>query len=86
MQHVPENSMPEEPDGRQDVHNSDVDTQMAAAHLCGQTDLRTGRTCRKAARHHGTCEFIPKDAALGVADETPPPGGVHERKLLAPRR
>jgi hypothetical protein len=69
VQHVPENTMPEEPDGRQDVHNSGVNTQMAAAHLCGQTDLRTGRTCSKAARHHGTCEFIPKDAALEVADD-----------------
>jgi hypothetical protein len=38
---VPENIMSEGPNGRQDVHNSGVDTQLAAARLCGQTDLRT---------------------------------------------
>jgi hypothetical protein len=69
VQLVPENTMPEEPDGRKDVHNSGVDTQMAAAHLCGQTDLRTGQMCTKPARHDGTCEFVPKDAAREVADD-----------------
>ncbi len=72
MQVIPENSTPEEPDGRQDVHNSDVDTQMVAAHLCGKTDLRTGRTCTKPARHDGTCEFIPKNAAQEVARHLTP--------------
>ena len=66
---VPENIMNEAPDGRQDVHNSGVDTQLADAHLCGQTDLRTGRMCIKPARHEGTCEFLPKDAARAVADD-----------------
>lgn len=61
MQSIPEDTMPPQPDGRQDVHNSAVDDQMAAAHLCGQTDLRTGRACAKPARHDGTCEFFPKD-------------------------
>ena len=70
MQNVPENTMPDGPDGRQDVHNSGVDTQMAAAHLCGQTDLRTGRTCTKPARHQGTCEFVPKDAAREAAEDS----------------
>jgi hypothetical protein len=66
---VPENNMTEGPDKRQDVHNSDVDTQLAAAHLCGQTDLRTGRMCAKPARHDGTCEFLPKDTARAVAHD-----------------
>jgi hypothetical protein len=69
VQNIPENTMAEETDGRQDVHNSGVDTQIAAAHLCGQTDLRTGRTCTKPGRHQGTCEFVPKDAAREVADD-----------------
>jgi hypothetical protein len=63
---TPEGTMAEQPDGRQDVHNSAVDTQTAAAHLCGQTDLRTGRICTKPARHDGTCEFVPKDATPEV--------------------
>ncbi|HWG73952.1 MAG TPA: hypothetical protein VG184_07850 [Acidimicrobiales bacterium] len=62
--------MNEEPDGRQDVHNSGVDTEMAAAHLCGQTDLRTGRMCAKPARHDGTCEFVSKDDARAAADDS----------------
>jgi hypothetical protein len=66
---VPENIMSEGPDGRQDVHNSGVDTQLAVAHLCGETDLRTGRMCTKLARHDGTREFLPKDAARAVADD-----------------
>ncbi len=69
MQFVPENTMPEEPDGRQDVHNSGVDTQVAAAHLCGQTDLRTGQVCTKPARHDGTCEFVAKDAVQELMDD-----------------
>ncbi len=69
MQPVPESTIPEEPDGRRDLHNSGVDTQMAAAHMCGQTDLRTGRMCTKSARHDGTCEFVPKDVARGVVDD-----------------
>ena len=40
-----------------------------AAHLCGQTDLRTGQVCTKPARHDGTCEFVPKDVARAVADD-----------------
>ena len=66
---VPENIMTDGPDGRQDVHNTGVDTQLAAAHLCGQTDLRTGRMCTKPARHDGTCEFVPKDAARAAASD-----------------
>ncbi len=69
MPHVPENITSEGPDGRQDVHNSGVDTQLADAHLCGQTDLQTGRMCTKSARHDGTCKFLPKDAARAVADD-----------------
>jgi hypothetical protein len=72
MQVIPENSTLEDLDGRQDVHNSDVDTQMAAAHLCGKTDLRTGRTCTKRARHDGMCEFVPKAAAQEVARRLAP--------------
>jgi hypothetical protein len=40
---VPENITTQGPDRHQDVHNSGVDTQLAPAHPCGQTDLRTGR-------------------------------------------
>lgn len=69
MQPVPESTMSEEPDGRQDLHNSGVDTQMAAAQLCGQTDLRTGRMCAKPSRHDGTCEFVPKDVARAITDD-----------------
>jgi hypothetical protein len=66
---IPKNTMPQEPDGRKGVHNSGVDTQMATAHLCGQTDLRTGRMCTRPARHDGSCEFGPKDNAREVADD-----------------
>ena len=47
---VPENINSERPDGRQDVHNSGIDTQLAGAHLCGQTDLRLPGGCGQVGR------------------------------------
>jgi hypothetical protein len=74
---VLENITAEEPERRQDVHNLGVDTELAAARRCGQTDLRTGWICTKAARHDETCEFLPKDAAR--ASRTTPPRSAHPR-------
>ncbi len=55
------------PDYRLDVHNTSIDTELANAHLCGTTDLRTGRTCAEPFRHRGPCNFVSKqDARLQV--------------------
>ena len=56
--------MVEDPDLRLDLHNVAVDARMAVAHLCGTFDLRTGRTCIKPVRHHGSCRFVAADAVL----------------------
>jgi len=55
--------MDAEPDNRLDVHNAAVDTEMADAHLCGTTDLRTGRTCIGPVRHRDACHLVPKNDA-----------------------
>ncbi|MDQ3764213.1 MAG: hypothetical protein M3460_22320 [Actinomycetota bacterium] len=61
--------MKNDPDIRLDVHNRSVDESVAQAHLCGMTDLRTGRTCILPARHPGSCDFVSKDAALTIVDD-----------------
>lgn len=53
-----------DPDLRLDLHNVAVDARMAGAHLCGTFDLRTGRTCIKPVRHHGSCRFVHADSVL----------------------
>lgn len=63
--------MEREPDNRLDVHNAAIDTQLANAHLCGTTDLQTGRTCIEPVRHSGACNFVPKDVAQRVAGAVP---------------
>ena len=61
---TPTGGMSEDPDERLDLHNASVDTRMAESHLCGTFHLQTGRTCIKPVRHHGSCQFVPVDAAL----------------------
>ena len=61
--------MKDDPDDRLDVHNRSIDERMAQAHLCGMTDLRTGRTCIQPARHPASCAFVPKDAALKIVSD-----------------
>jgi hypothetical protein len=62
----PEDRMKDDPDDRLDVHNRSIDESVAQAHLCGMTDLRTGRTCIRPARHPASCAFVSKDAALTI--------------------
>ncbi|MDP9006969.1 MAG: hypothetical protein M3N15_08650 [Actinomycetota bacterium] len=52
-----------EPDGRREVHNAAFDEDVANAHLCGMTDLRTGRTCVEPVHHRGPCRFVVKNVA-----------------------
>ena len=54
-----------EPDGRREVHNAAFDEDVVRAHLCGMTDLRTGRTCTEPVHHWGSCHFVSKDVAHG---------------------
>lgn len=61
--------MKDDPDDRLDVHNRSVDESVAQAHLCGMTDLRTGRTCVGPARHSASCDFVSKDAALTIVGD-----------------
>jgi hypothetical protein len=65
--------MEREPDDRLDVHNVAVDTSAANAHLCGMTDLRTGRTCVAPVHHDGTCQWVSKDEARHVTPARPQP-------------
>ena len=44
---------------RLEIHNASVDEVLAAAQLCGQVHLPTGRTCTLAASHPGGCAFRP---------------------------
>lgn len=46
--------------------NPAVDDDAAAANLCGQTHLPTGRTCLLAARHSGSCDFHPPGESAGI--------------------
>jgi hypothetical protein len=62
-------------DGRREVHNAAFDEDVTNAHLCGMTDLRTGRTCREPVHHCGSCIFVVKDVA-------PAHGGVTSTKRL----
>lgn len=64
---TPSGGLAGDPDDRLDLHNAAVDTRMAGSHLCGTFDLRTGRTCIKPVRHHGSCRFVPADSALEAA-------------------
>lgn len=52
-----------DPDDRREVHNAAFDEAVAHAHLCGMTDLRTGRTCIEPVHHRGSCRFVVKDVA-----------------------
>jgi hypothetical protein len=61
--------MEQDPDDRLDVHNAAIDTEIAGAHLCAMTDLRTGRTCVKPVRHEGPCEFVSKPDAQRITDD-----------------
>jgi len=49
------------PDNRPEIHNSDVDEQVAETGACGQVHLPTGRTCVLEHRHQGACEFVPRE-------------------------
>jgi hypothetical protein len=42
---------------RLDVHNTNIDKQLAEAGRCGHVDLKNGRTCRLTALHSGGCDF-----------------------------
>jgi hypothetical protein len=42
---------------RLDVHNRNVDEDMADAGQCGTLDLTSGRVCRLPALHPGGCDF-----------------------------
>jgi hypothetical protein len=51
------------PDGRREVHNAAFDEDVANAHLCGMTDLRTGRSCIEPVHHCGSCIFVAREVA-----------------------
>lgn len=42
---------------RRDLHNAEVDRDLAVGGLCGNIHLATGRRCRLPAHHGGGCEF-----------------------------
>jgi hypothetical protein len=42
---------------RLDIHNSNIDEDVAERGLCGTRDLATGRTCQLTALHPDGCDF-----------------------------
>jgi hypothetical protein len=46
-----------ESEPRLDVHNANVNQDLAEAGLCGTLNLVTGGTCRLPALHEGGCDF-----------------------------
>jgi len=42
---------------RLDIHNANVDEDLAEAGLCGTVNLVTGGVCHLPALHEGGCEF-----------------------------
>ena len=44
--------------GRPSVHNSHVDQDTAAQHLCGNVHLASGRQCLLPEYHYGGCVFV----------------------------
>jgi hypothetical protein len=42
---------------RLDVHNANVDEELAEAGMCGTLHLATGGACRLPALHEGGCDF-----------------------------
>ncbi len=52
---------------RGDLHNTDIDEEVAETDLCGTVDLRTGRICIRGNRHPGSCDLQPKDQARQAA-------------------
>ena len=61
-------AMESDPDGRREVHNAAFDEDVVNAHLCGMTDLRTGRTCTEPFDHRGSCVFVVKEDARATAE------------------
>ena len=86
MQNVPENTMPDEPDGRQDVHNSGVDTRWRPPICAGRPICaRGGRVpSRPVTRGRASSSRkMPHEKSRSTL--TAPLEVVHERHLLAPR-
>lgn len=54
---------------RLEWHNPCVDEDVARAGACGLIHLPTGRTCMAKQRHHGSCDFAPRDDVAGVPSE-----------------
>jgi hypothetical protein len=50
------------PDGRTEIHNANIVSDVAAAGGCGLKNLQTGATCGLPARHDGPCDFIAPQA------------------------
>lgn len=50
-------------EARPEIHNADVDEQIAETGACGQVHLPTGRTCTLEHRHEGSCDFVAREQA-----------------------
>jgi hypothetical protein len=58
---------PQDHGERPDVSSLHVREDIAAAGLCGNVHLPTGRTCTLPARHQGSCNFVGPEDAEDVA-------------------
>jgi hypothetical protein len=57
-------------DLRNDIHNVSIDVALARVGRCAMTHLASGRVCAKAARHQGSCEFVPREQAYASLGRT----------------
>lgn len=55
--------MPVDARNRPDLHNVEVDEEIAGAGACGYEVLRTGCVCPLPPRHPGPCAFVPRPQA-----------------------
>lgn len=59
---------------RLDLHNANVNEDLAEAGLCGTIDLVTGAVCRLPALHEGGCDFVGSPRQHPRRDEQAGPG------------
>lgn len=54
---------------RPDLHNVDVDDDVAGTGACGQLHLPSGRSCRRQHLHTGPCDFVLPMSSAGPTPE-----------------
>jgi hypothetical protein len=57
-------------EGRTEIHNANIVSDVAEAGGCGLKNLENGATCGLAFGHDGPCDFMaPRDVPAALADK-----------------